>query len=310
MSKKTTSPLQKTTLILPKDDFRARLEERIKAGRELLEINVPAEMTGYGSLYPYPSRHNKVSYNEQALKDFKKAYFKWNDYNRELLKQAFNPSENEYYTSYSQCNMILTWGDGDDAMKTYSDTIIREIDELENLIGKLPLIPDNASNSSQTVSPATHVADKGNSGKDVFIVHGHDNELKQTVARVLEKLGLHPIILHEQPNRGYTIIEKLENAANSAGFAVILLTADDLGGTQNDKDLKPRARQNVVFEMGLFIGKIGRNRVMALIDDGVEKPGDLDGMVYTPVDQSDAWKFALVKELREAGYPVSADVLL
>lgn len=156
---------------------------------------------------------------------------------------------------------------------------------------------------------ANTIIPKKNYGNKVFIVHGHDDAVKQTVARTLEKLGLEAVILHEQSNSGKTIIEKLENNTNEIGFAVILLTADDEGKALGETNLNKRARQNVVFEMGLFMGILGRERVMLLLEDGVEKPGDLDGVVYTSIDKNDGWKYALCDELKSVGYQVSKDKL-
>lgn len=144
---------------------------------------------------------------------------------------------------------------------------------------------------------------------EIFIVHGHNDSVKQATARTLSKLGLEPIILHERPDGGKTIIEKFEKNSSMLGFAIILLTNDDEGKAKTETNLKARARQNVIFEMGYFIGKLGRERVFLLLEQGVEKPGDLDGIVYTPMDSHDGWKLKLVKELKAAGYPVSADNL-
>jgi len=143
----------------------------------------------------------------------------------------------------------------------------------------------------------------------IFIVHGHNELAKQTTARTLSNLGLKPIILHERPDGGKTIIEKFENNSLNIGFAIALLTSDDEGKSKNETELRARARQNVIFEMGYFIGKLGRNRVFLLLENGVEKPGDLDGIVYTKMDSHESWKLKLVKELKAAGYQVSADNL-
>ncbi|MBK7441021.1 MAG: nucleotide-binding protein [Bacteroidetes bacterium] len=145
--------------------------------------------------------------------------------------------------------------------------------------------------------------------KDIFIVHGHNNEVKIDVARLLEKLGLNPIILHEQANEGKTIIEKFE-AHSKVGFAIILLTDDDLGKNKNDLDLIIRARQNVILEMGYFIGKLGRNRVCPLYITGVELPSDLYGLLYVEIDNQENWKFKLVKELKAAGYDIDTNRIL
>ena len=145
----------------------------------------------------------------------------------------------------------------------------------------------------------------------IFVVHGRNEEVKHQAARTLEKLGLEPVILHEQPNRGRTIIEKFEDAAESAGFAVVLLTGDDEGGLRRGKsDPKPRARQNVIFELGYLSAKLGRRRVCALVEGGVETPSDYDGVVYIPLDDHGAWRLSLAKELRAAGYAVDANKLM
>ncbi len=139
----------------------------------------------------------------------------------------------------------------------------------------------------------------------VFIVHGHNGELKEGVARLLEQQGIQPIILHEQANQGATIIEKIE-AHSDVQAVVCLFTADDLGRNKSETE-QPRARQNVVFETGYFMGKLGRDRVMMLSDKGIELPSDLQGVVYTDTEQ---WKMNLLKELKKIGYSVDANTLL
>jgi len=139
------------------------------------------------------------------------------------------------------------------------------------------------------------------SGNKVFLVHGHDESARESTARFLEKLGLEPIILHEQPNAGRTIIEKVEKYAEVA-FAVVLLTPDDVGGSASDPQaLNSRARQNVILELGYFIGRLGRAHVAALLKGDVEKPSDYDGVVYIVMDTGGAWKIQLARELKTAG---------
>lgn len=144
--------------------------------------------------------------------------------------------------------------------------------------------------------------------KKVFIVHGHNDTLKLDVARTLEKLKLQPIILHEQSNNGKTIIEKFEKFSDVA-FAIILLTGDDLGNSKNTEHLNKRARQNVIFELGYFIGKLGRENVMTLQEEGVETPNDISGVVYTPFDSFGNWKTELARELKSAGFKVDMNNL-
>jgi len=147
----------------------------------------------------------------------------------------------------------------------------------------------------------------------VFIVHGHNNEIKEAVARVISNIGLKPIILHEQPNKGRTIIEKFTSHSD-VGFAIVILSSDDKGYSKADgkESIKSRARQNVILEMGFFLGKLGRDRVLALFEpsDDFEIPSDYDGVIYTPYDSGKAWMYELVKELKAANYDVDANDLM
>lgn len=137
----------------------------------------------------------------------------------------------------------------------------------------------------------------------VFIVHGHDGEPREAVARCLERLGLDAVILHERPNKGRTIITKFREEAAGVGFAVVLMTPDDVGKAEKATDLRPRARQNVVFELGFFIGALGPDRVAALVKGDIERPSDFDGVVYISLDDAD-WQMRLGRELQAAGYHI------
>ena len=144
--------------------------------------------------------------------------------------------------------------------------------------------------------------------RDVFIIHGRDDGTKETVARFISQLQLNPIILHEQPNQGQTIIEKFEQHTEVA-FAIALLTPDDTGGLAGEEQShKPRARQNVIFELGYFTGKLGRPRVCALTKGTVEIPSDYYGVLYIPLDESGAWRMKLVQELKNAGFEIDANL--
>ena len=140
--------------------------------------------------------------------------------------------------------------------------------------------------------------------KKVFIVHGHDDLLKESAARLVEKIGLEAVILHEQANEGLTIIQKLEKQAD-VGYAIILYTPCDEGRKKGSENSKPRARQNVVFEHGLFMGKLGSERVCALRKSEVEMPSDAQGILYIEVKEgSNDWMYQVAKELKKAGYDV------
>lgn len=142
-----------------------------------------------------------------------------------------------------------------------------------------------------------------NQSDRIFIVHGHDEGMREATARFLEQMGLRPIILHEQQNRGATIIEKLE-ANSDVGFAIILMSADDEGKSRAANTLELRPRQNVILEAGWFMGRFGRDRTVILKNSNLDMPSDLDGLVWVNRDPSSAWKVELVKELKAAGYDV------
>ncbi|MEK7355902.1 MAG: nucleotide-binding protein [Bdellovibrionota bacterium] len=153
-------------------------------------------------------------------------------------------------------------------------------------------------------APAASTTESIELSRSVFIVHGHDDGTKEQIARFVSTLGLNPLILHEQPNRGKTIIEKIEHHS-SVGFAVVLFTPDDVAfARDNPKDSKPRARQNVILELGFFMGKLGRERVCVLYKEGVELPSDYHGVAYIPLDASGAWRSLLAREFKSAGLDV------
>lgn len=142
----------------------------------------------------------------------------------------------------------------------------------------------------------------------VFIVHGHDEAVREAVARFIEKQDLKAIILNEQASNGKSIIEKIEENSN-VGFGIVLYTPCDFGG-KSGEDPKPRARQNVVFEHGFLIGKLGRNKVTAIVKDDIETPNDTSGIVYIPYDSHQGWQSKLARELSHAGYNIDMNNLL
>ena len=156
------------------------------------------------------------------------------------------------------------------------------------------------------IRAATDSADGGrqppNLSHRIFIVHGHSEAIREATARFISKLKLEPVILHEQPNKGRTIIEKIVDYAD-VGFAVVLLTGDDKGATKESPNdsLRLRARQNVILELGFFIGHLGRERVAAIYEPGVELPSDYDGVLWIECDGAGAWKLQLAREIKASG---------
>jgi predicted nucleotide-binding protein len=146
----------------------------------------------------------------------------------------------------------------------------------------------------------------------IFIVHGHDHATRDSVALYIRQIGLKPIILADAPSGGKTLIEKLEEYQN-VNYAIVLLTPDDTGSSKDKMgqikkpiDLKTRARQNVIFELGLFIGWLGRDRVCPIVKSVEELPSDYLGIVYVPYDKEGAWKLNLIRELRKTGFTIDS----
>ena len=183
-----------------------------------------------------------------------------------------------------------------------------KISEYEKLMGYLQSLADDEELWGETEEINIGVAQMNNK---VFIVHGHDNEAKLETARTLTNGGFEPIILHEQPDSGRTIIEKIERFADVC-YAVVLYTECDLGRDKNDSvdDERFRARQNVVFEHGYLIGKLGRDRVTALVKGNVETPGDISGVVYTEMDKAGAWKMQLARNMQDVGLDIDMNTFL
>ena len=245
--------------------------------------------------------------NLRAVNEMQASYARWDARNSELLVQLFTRRElandyemvgRSYVTDLSQ---VLSPREEREALK---EKIDERANNLQGVLERLDLF-DEPPSAAKPPSRATIRS----TSRRVFVVHGHDEGLKEQVARLLTQLEFEPVILHERPNGGRTLIEKLEHNSEDIGFAVVLLTGDDVGETKEKAaDLKPRARQNVVMELGYFVGKLGRSRVCALYKGPLDLPSDLLGVVYTAVDGN--WHQDLVRELREAGFVVDANLLL
>ncbi|UOB18474.1 TIR domain-containing protein [Abyssalbus ytuae] len=286
---KATKPPEPTQLIILKEKFKSELLERIAKGEEILRKDI------------------------QTNKDFKQLqsdYSSWHDYNLELLKQSFNEPYNEYRKSYSYTGnwsgMILRSGrtSSTQALKDLTNKFNSKINNLKKLVQKIDLLKSTEVEAANDDSHDEQKLEKS----QVFIVHGHDDLTKLETARFIEKLGFKPIILHEQASLGNTIIEKIENYSN-VGFGVVLYTPCDTGFKKgNETDLRDRARQNVVFEHGYLIGKIGRKNVAALVKGDVETPNDISGVVYISMNKD--WKLDLAKELRSSGYPLDMNKVI
>lgn len=194
----------------------------------------------------------------------------------------------------------------EDWEKSRAESLVSQLKQLDGLV---ELLTTELVISGETITITTPKSKAF--GNKVFLVHGHNEAALHETARFLEKLDKEVIVLREQPNNGRTIIEKFEEYSN-VGFTVVLLTPDDKGSLLNEDEtqLKPRARQNVIFELGYFIGKLGRNRVCALYHSGIELPSDYSGVVFILQDDKGAWRFDLAKEMKAAGLNIDMNKAL
>jgi len=198
--------------------------------------------------------------------------------------------------------VIKTNGNEFDKFERVKSTLIKALENTkdalaEDVYGELKEAESESSNPTLS--------------NKVFVVHGHDSELKSDVERFIHEIGLEPVVLHRQADAGNTVIEKFEENSD-VGYAFILLTPDELAMTvdqevlpQEKRNTEYRARPNVIFEFGYFIGKLGRSRVCCLHKGNVSVPSDLAGLVYKKIDKSiDSQAYAIIKELKNAGYNI------
>ena len=150
--------------------------------------------------------------------------------------------------------------------------------------------------------------------RQVFLVHGRDENLKDAVAALLERAGPHPVtILNERPSDRRMLVEHPGERTAGSRYAVILLTADDVAGPRLDSGdeshFSPRARQGVVFEMGVLVAALTPRCLCVLYEDGVELPCDIDGITYVRLDLAGTWQSKLLLALRGAGFDYDLNTL-
>lgn len=284
----TTVDNTPTELIISKTDFNNALDERIVSGEELY--------------------HRPVQTQQEFAKN-KEDFYNWTDYISEYLKHSFNKENNEYRKSFNDAGsfsfMVLGGRTSPtEELKKFKDKINSKVSNLKKLRAKTDLLK-----TSIVENPIPKVDLVQLDKSQVFIVHGHDETAKTKTARFIEKLGLKSIILHEQASGSKTVIEKIE-AYSNVGFGIVLYTPCDIGAkNEENPNLKNRARQNVVFEHGFLIGKIGRENVCALVKGEIETPNDISGVVYVKMDDEEAWHLKIARELRNSGYEIDMNKL-
>ena len=298
MAKKNVeTPIVRATLIIPRKNFIEELKAQIERGKGVAQMPVTTRVER-----EYYGRTVNTVYNKEEEDSFNNERRKWQQYVEELLKQSFSIPNNNYHKEFCETGQSFIFVPGQDYIQDERDEINKKVAYLESLIERLPLIPSSVEASiaptETTAPPKTN---------KVFIVHGHDTAVRAEVELLVKKLGYEPIVLFKQASGGKTIIEKLEEETNNVDFAIILYTACDYGRDKVVDKEQPRARQNVVFEHGYLSAKLGRNHVCALVEPGIEVPGDLSGVVY--IQLSGPWEYMIAKEMKQAGLGVDLNKL-
>lgn len=250
-------------------------------------------MDGIGHFEEIKRGFQNLNYNDKTRLD---------KLSRQLIMLIENilPEKPQYIDSFKllKFKFLSVYMNESDQLNKWNIDTEKTINLIDTIIEELILFPKNININN------TEYKGQNLDRSKVFIVHGHDDGTKNEVARFIEKLGLQAIIVHEQTSSGDTIIEKVIRYSN-VGFGIVLYTACDIGTVKYEpNNLQPRARQNVVFEHGFLIGKIGRKNVIALVKDNVEKPNDISGVVYETIDRKGAWKAQLAREMKASGYSI------
>lgn len=274
-------------LIIPREELKNKIQDRIQKGLELSQVNISSI---------------------QNYDDIKSKYYKWTEFNTELLKRSFTGDEfvSEYNPPFFGMSGLYNESLSEKIIDL-RDNIKGKIRRLESLMERLELIP---------LSPEIDILNEANipspaKSKKIFIVHGRDEVAKTSLEVFLHEIGLNPVVLHRQADQGQTVIEKIE-ANSDVGFAFILLTPDEvaylsaedvLPDAERNKEF--RARPNVMFEFGYFIGKLGRSKVCCLYTGNVSIPSDLNGFIYKKYNSNiDEVAYSIIKDLKATGYDI------
>ncbi len=288
----TTEPKVPAELLISRDDAKSKLQERIQKGLEIKQVQISSR---------------------EALDTTNNEYSKWNSFNTELLKRIFTTDElSEEYSRWSGISTIAMHEPslGEKISDLYKN-IDRKIHRIDSIIERLELIPLKNTTSSDAAAEenSSHAQSKT---KKVFIVHGHDEVAKTSLEVFLHEIGLEPVVLHRQADEGLTVIEKFEKHSD-VGYAFILLTPDEIAyikseqAKQDDERGKEfRARPNVIFEFGYFVGKLGRSRVCCLYTGDVSLPSDVGGMIYKKFTSNiEEVAYSIIKDLKASGYAIA-----
>jgi phosphatidylserine/phosphatidylglycerophosphate/cardiolipin synthase-like enzyme len=264
------------TLLVDRAQATERLQDHVLRGGELLA----GEMR-------YLDKHSWVQASDR-----------WVARGTELLRSLFSTDEYSDRFAESAANARSYLFDSNDRGAHFSHLI----NQIQSALDNVDLIPPApGAGDAFELTPERL--------RNVFLVHGHDHPARDAVAAFVRRLGLEVTILEDESGGGRTIIEQFEKHAD-VGFALVLLTGDDVGAARSSPTkLRPRARQNVILELGYFYGRLGRERVRALVKGDVDYPSDIGGVLYTKLDDAGAWQLSLAREMRDAQMAVDLNKL-
>ena len=266
-----------TDLKQPRDQVRGLIVDRIELG--LAMLNHPIQ-------------------SESDFRNLEAQKILWHKYNGQMLEKVF--TDELVSQDYShQGPSIGVWSQTlQELVQDLQQDIDKYILRLRSILDRLDLFDE----SSPSVAISTESSEPPTRGKAVFIVHGH-GRYEHEVARAISDIGSTPIILQEQLHEGSaSLLAKLSREGERCGYAIVIYTGDDVGKAADSSDeLRPRARENVVLELGYFLGLLGHQSVTVLHDAGVDFPSDFSGIGYYPLDSEGGWKAKIQGELRRAG---------
>ena len=266
-----------------------------EAKRNIIEVQALQlkNVTNYANITVY-------HYQREQVEDAKNVLAKWQQVIQEVLKSYYGTSENENNHRFE--HTIVSVKSGYDYKEELTNEYKSAISVLEGIIDTIELLLDDA-NSMDMMNEKAGLKVTNN----VFIVHGHDEQTRNAVELFVKNIDYNPIVLFKEPSKGQTIIEKIESNVENACFSIVIYTPCDVGRAREDKELKPRARQNVVFEHGYMCSKLGREHVVALCEEGVECPGDMSGVIYIEYDKKGLWQLKIAQEMKAIGLEVDAN---
>lgn len=283
-------------LLIPISEAKEKLLKRITRGNELVSISIS---------------------NEIEFESVRDEFYRWDAFNKELLSGIFTTDrhlknyEGWLNDDFALTSLSLRSVSISQKIKTLHNKMYQKLHSLDLIVEKLDIALIQQKQNDLNV-PLNTKSSTDKATNKVFVVHGHNESAKNNLDIFLRENGLEPIVLHRQADEGLTIIEKFEKHSE-VGYAFILLTPDEIAYLKAE-DSKPdderkkeyRARPNVIFEFGYFIGKLGRSRVCCLHTGNVSLPSDVNGMIYKSFNNNNIEEaaYSILKDLRAAGYKV------